>query len=239
MSSVRPRVPRRLALIAVAALLVAPGCGGDEGGEGGDAGAAEPAAITELRFPRGSSVGDGLGGPVTIAQSLRAAARTAGCTVTSTRSAGNDHVDEATYEPPLPPTSGPHDEIPASWGVYDEPVPYPHEVHSLEHGGVAIHLGEGLPDTARDDVVALWREAPPYVLVVPAMPGAAAPQGVTVTSWQRAMRCPAYTPQVREAIEVYRDLYRGRGPEDIQALNPPDGEDPEPAPAMADRRVVR
>lgn len=233
------RVSRPLAAIAAAcALLTAAACG-DGGGGGAEEGGEEPTAITELRFARGTSVGDGLGGSPPIAASLRQAAQAAGCTVRGERSAGADHVADPTYRPPFPPTSGPHLEVPASWGVYDQPVPYGHEVHSLEHGGVVIHLGAQLGDAAREEIVALWRQAPPYVMVVPAMEGAAAPGGVTVTSWQRIMRCDTWGPEVREAVTTFRDLYRGRGPEDIQALNPPEGEDPEPAPAIADRRAVR
>ncbi len=37
-----------------------------------------------------------------------------------------------------PPASGPHDPVPAPWGVNPNPVPRERIVHNLEHGGVAI-----------------------------------------------------------------------------------------------------
>ena len=37
-----------------------------------------------------------------------------------------------------PPTSGPHDPAPTSWGVHDTPVPKEKLVHNMEHGGVLI-----------------------------------------------------------------------------------------------------
>ena len=37
-----------------------------------------------------------------------------------------------------PPTSGPHDPVPTSWGVHDTPVPKEKLVHNMEHGGVLI-----------------------------------------------------------------------------------------------------
>jgi hypothetical protein len=40
--------------------------------------------------------------------------------------------------PSVPPTSGPHNDIPLGAGVYDDPPPVDRVIHSLEHGAVAI-----------------------------------------------------------------------------------------------------
>ncbi|HWO93274.1 MAG TPA: DUF3105 domain-containing protein [Dehalococcoidia bacterium] len=37
-----------------------------------------------------------------------------------------------------PPTSGPHDPVPAPWGVSADPIPKEKILHNLEHGGVAV-----------------------------------------------------------------------------------------------------
>ena len=45
-----------------------------------------------------------------------------------------------------PPTSGPHYEIPAVYGSYTAPLNLAQLVHNLEHGGIYILYGPGVPD---------------------------------------------------------------------------------------------
>ena len=52
-----------------------------------------------------------------------------------------------------PPTSGPHDPVPTSWGVHESPVPKEILVHNLEHGGVLIL--HNCPSNCADVVTAL------------------------------------------------------------------------------------
>ncbi len=47
---------------------------------------------------------------------------------------GSEHAPYGTN----PPTSGPHYEQPAAWGVYANPLPDEQVVHNLEHGGIWI-----------------------------------------------------------------------------------------------------
>jgi hypothetical protein len=193
-------------------------------------------SIDQTRFRRDSSVGEGRGPAPGIAESVRSAATAAGCTVGSFPSAGRTHVQGEVRYPEDPPTSGNHFHVWAEWGMYDRPLPYRFEVHNLEHGGIAIHLGSALPKAAAEWVRSLWRESPAYLLVVPAATRAVPSTGVTVTSWQRSMACRRVTPRTIEAIRAFRDEYRGAGPEGIEAVNSRDTHKVHglPAPATPD-----
>ena len=83
----------------------------------------------------------------------RSALESAGCTLQSYPALANaaDHSDVPTLETKpkwnsSPPTSGPHYGQNAVWGSYDEEVPLVQTVHNLEHGGVVIHYGPGVPE---------------------------------------------------------------------------------------------
>ena len=45
----------------------------------------------------------------------------------------------------VPPTSGPHYEVPVVYGIYDEPVYQAQLVHNLEHGAIAVQYGKDVP----------------------------------------------------------------------------------------------
>jgi hypothetical protein len=80
----------------------------------------------------------------------RAALEAAGCTFSATpalRGAHSITTPEGTSKAwnTTPPTSGPHYEVPAVWGTYDDTVNQAQLVHNLEHGGVAIQYGSGVP----------------------------------------------------------------------------------------------
>lgn len=79
-------------------------------------------------------------------------------------SMGGQHVQigqqHAAYDS-MPPTSGPHWDTPADWGVYHDPVPEERWVHNLEHGGIVIlyNCPQDCPDLiAKLD--ALFKTAP-------------------------------------------------------------------------------
>jgi hypothetical protein len=139
---------------------------------------------------------------------------------------GSLHVlTEPTYRQSNPPTSGLHYPVWADWGFYDKVVPYRFQVHNLEHGGVILHLGTGLSAQQRTQIQNFWRASPAYMLVVPENDSALAPDGVVVTSWQRWMVCkPFDAAKDLAAIAVYRDTYRGTGPEYIPASNSGEGD---------------
>jgi hypothetical protein len=240
-----PRAHLALSAVLASAGLALAGCGGDgPGAAGTTAGAGtptgagaptgtaadaaaflpdlpEPALDDDARVSRPTTVGDGLGGPPDVAPEVRRAANRAGCVVRSFASEGRDHVapDTQVAYGTLPPTSGRHAEEWADWGVYDRPLPFPLEVHNLEHGGVIIHIGSRVPAAARSEIGRLWAESPPFVMVVPGRSTGFPPAGVVVTSWQRWLVCRPYRADMLAAVRAFRDAYRGTGPESAAALN--------------------
>jgi hypothetical protein len=141
------------------------------------------------------------------------------------------------YKVSLPPTSGLHYPVWADWGIYDQPVPFKFQVHNLEHGGVVVHLGSRLSSAARNAIRRLWTAAPAYLLVTPETFPQFPAQGVVVTSWQRWMSCRTWSPRVPAAIAVYRNVYRGTGPEQVPAYDS-GGEAPGlPTPAIPDPKA--
>ena len=187
-------------------------------------------SVDPSKYLQGSSVGFGEGPAPSFTPAVKRAASRAGCRLRADPSAVGIHllvsdivplhVDNPDYSKvPRPPTNGHHRPIWANWGFYQQPVPYAYEVHNLEHGGVAVHLGLRTTRANGTGVVRLWAASPPYVLVVPGLPADVSQRGVTVTSWQRAMICKTWNARTLAAIRAYRDAYRGAGPEQIPSLN--------------------
>jgi hypothetical protein len=65
---------------------------------------------------------------------------------------GNVHIPLGSVSPvaynSTPPTSGPHYENLAAWGIHEQPVRYEHLVHNLEDGGVVVYYQceDGCPE---------------------------------------------------------------------------------------------
>ena len=240
---------RAIALVAGVLLLAGCGSSSGDASSSSESTAAETSAAAETtaattsgqsgltiqsidpsKFLQGSSVGFGEGPAPSFSPAVKRAATRAGCKLRADPSAVGIHllvsdivplhVDNPDYSKvPRPPTNGHHRPIWANWGFYQRPVPYAYEVHNLEHGGVAIHLGLRTTRVNGEKVVRMWADAPPYVLVVPGLPADVPPRGVTVTSWQRALICKSWNARTLAAIRAYRDTYRGAGPEQIPSLN--------------------
>ena len=84
------------------------------------------------------------------AADARAALEGAGCTLSATPALPGVHsITTPTGTSPkwntVPPTSGPHFQVPVVYGVYDEPVNQAQLVHNLEHGAVEIQYGKDVP----------------------------------------------------------------------------------------------
>jgi len=202
-------------------------------------------SIDPSKFMRGSSVGFGEGPAPSIAPAVRRAAKNAGCTLRSDPSAVGIHLLISDIVPlhvqnpdysgvPRPPTNGHHRPIWANWGFYQQPIPYPYEVHNLEHGGIIVHLGIDVRRAAGERVVRMWAASPPFMVVEPGRPADVPPNGATITSWQRAMICKKWNPRVLGAIITYRDTYRGTGPEQVPSLNTGTGAKDLPVPVLPD-----
>jgi hypothetical protein len=107
----------------------------------------------------------------------------------------------------IPPTSGPHDPIPAPCGVYTTPISDPVQVHDLEHGVVLIQYRPGLDPAQVQALEALGRSYPSQVIVAPYP---RLPEAVAATAWTKLLALSsADLPKLRSFIA----LFRGHGPE--------------------------
>lgn len=236
------RLLGRAGLVALAAALTLglAACGGDgDGTNSTSTGAAptpqqtdftddrsglvepEPARDSAGRVPRGSSVTYN-DPPPPIAAAVTAAAQGAKCTATSFASEAEpqSHIEgESAATLTVPPLSGAHNEYWADWGVYDKPVPYKHQLHNLEHGGVIIHYGTEVPVEGVNALRTLWAKKPAFAIVVPDTHKDFPKDAVVVGSQQRWLVCKPFTPVQISAVEAFVDEYRGRGPEAVAAKN--------------------
>jgi hypothetical protein len=80
-----------------------------------------------------------------------------------------EHLDspdaKVTYNS-FPPSSGPHYQSPAPWGLYPDPIKQTILVHNLEHGGIIIQYGD-VGKAAIDKLNAFYRDDPYGLVVAP------------------------------------------------------------------------
>ena len=117
------------------------------------------AALALFAFGR-----EGSGSPESASGAL-AGAR---CTIRSFPALDRGHVET----PPknynsFPPSSGPHSPAPAPWNAYDEQVQQFILVHNLEHGGVIVQYGSGIPDSDVEQILEWYRDDPNGIVVAP------------------------------------------------------------------------
>jgi hypothetical protein len=84
----------------------------------------------------------------------------------------------------FPPSSGPHYQQPAPWGIYVEPIKQTILVHNLEHGGIVIQYGNVGSDAVKK--LTSFYQGDPYGLVVAPFPKLG--KKFALTSWNE----PAY-----------------------------------------------
>jgi hypothetical protein len=66
----------------------------------------------------------------------------------------------------FPPSSGPHYQSPAPWGIYEDPVKQTILVHNLEHGGIIIQYGDVGEQTVKD-IQSFYQDDPNGLVVSP------------------------------------------------------------------------
>ena len=199
-----------LVIVVVAVVLLAGG-GGASGGGGDD--------------PDTSVLPDGGSVPERKIDELAPAAKAAGCTLQSFKGKSREHtdnVDEKIKYDSNPPTEGKHFATPAEDGAYDK-APDPKElVHTMEHGRVVIWFKTSLPEDQRADLKALFDEDS-YQMVLTPDPTKMT-YAVAATAWSREpvpngtgrlLSCPKMDDKAMDAIQAFRDEYRGNGPEAI------------------------
>ncbi len=124
---------------------------------------------------------------------------------------GRNHVSENTevkYNS-NPPTSGPHSEISANWGIYEEPIKDSRAVHALEHGGIWITY-KNLPKEDIDKLKNLADKHPTSSILSPREEN---DSNIAVVSWGRIMKFDKLTEEVLSKIELFINSNINNSPE--------------------------
>lgn len=167
----------------------------------------------------------------------RAALEKAGCTLEVAPAQEGEHsVVEltATSNPKWntdPPTSGPHNDQPAVYGFYEEPVPLAQTIHNLEHGAIVVHFGDKVPE-AEIERLRAWYTDDPNGIVVARLDKLGNRIALSAWTTDEALtgdeagsgegylaKCPRFD---EEAFSTFRDEHRYQGPERFpeDALHP-------------------
>lgn len=126
----------------------------------------------------------------------------------STSTQGNQHLasieeQHISYDT-SPPTSGPHLNQKAPWGVSDEQIVDELQVHNLEDGGVIVHYdSERTDETTKSILVGLVNRYADKVILEP-YAGLETP--IVLTAWGRIDRIEAFD---EERITSFIAAYRG------------------------------
>ncbi len=198
------------------------------GGGGGSSGGTPPGAhiVTSLQYGGGQTFGakpdprTGTPPPPVRDANLAAAARKAGCTLElNLPDEGNNHVSGRVTYHTNPPTSGNHNPVPQADGAYVTHPQPEHLVHSLEHGRVEVQYAPSLPEKDQLALLGVFQDSPGGMLL---FPNPDMPYAVAATAWTKLLGCKRYEGQATlDAIQDFRDEFRGRGPEAVSYPNLP------------------
>lgn len=134
----------------------------------------------------------------------------AGCTTRKLPDQGAGHTETLPagfkYNS-TPATSGPHHPQWAVWNLYESPLDEINVVHNLEHGGMVVQYGDGVPEGTAAKLAEWYRDDPNGVLVAP-RPSLG--DRIALTAWTQLAMCPRFD---EDALNEFRDAYRGQGPE--------------------------
>jgi hypothetical protein len=175
--------------------VVALASGGGSGGPGS----------ASAGFPSAGSL------PARKETDLDAAAKAAGCTLKTLKSEGRGHTTNAVKYKSEPPTSGPHNPVPAHDNAYTKNPGDTHLVHALEHGRVIFWFKPDAPPAVRGALKKLYDEDKALVILTPN--DQPMPYEVAATAWTQLLGCPKYNDRVPDALRAFRDAYRLKGPE--------------------------
>jgi hypothetical protein len=143
----------------------------------------------------------------------------AGCVYHVYPSEGRSHVTSLSAKvkyKTFPPTSGAHYYTPAIWNSYTRPLVLVQEVHNLEHGGIIIQYGDKVPQATIQKLGAFYSSSPNAMLLAP-LPKLGSK--IALTAWQHLASCSGFD---QKAFALFRDAFRGQGPEryPVSALTP-------------------
>ncbi len=142
-----------------------------------------------------------------------------------------DKVDWNTF----PPAGGQHYGFWAVWGFYTDPVNPKQVVHNEEHGGVVLWWGPKVPKSEVEQLRSFYNSSPNSMFGTPlrTLNGRNLGSKIAISAWTGDPRtyqvsnwgyehlavCPRFD---RHAFTVFRNAYRGHGPEGIPtSLNNP------------------
>jgi Protein of unknown function (DUF3105) len=141
----------------------------------------------------------------------------------------NEHTGSTVNYESQPPVSGPHAAQPGPCGVFSEPIPNETQVHSLEHGVIALQYNPA--DVPIEEIRTLESIVSEYDSHVYSAPYPDMPQPIAITSWTRMMTLDTVDASaIRKYIEEFRDNGPEGGKECDNSGNDP-FEPPEPTPA--------
>jgi hypothetical protein len=151
---------------------------------------------------------------------LAANATAAGCTYKTFKSEGRDHTSAKVKYKTNPPTSGPHNPVPAQDGIYppgNEPAPE-NWVHSLEHGRVLFQYKPGTPAADVNKLRALVQEkvngsAGYHALLF--QNNTSMPSQFALVAWTRSLTCDKLTTKSLDVMRQFRKAFTDKGPEFI------------------------
>ncbi len=166
----------------------------------------------------------------------RATLEAAGCTLEVVPAQAGEHTAELTAasDPKWntdPPTSGPHNEQPAVWGSYEDPVPLAQSIHNLEHGGIVVHYGDDVPEQEVEKIRTWYADDPNGLIVAPLDK---LDDKIALSAWTTKAELAGDSPDKGQgflakctrfdegAFSKFRDAHRYKGPERFpeDALHP-------------------
>jgi hypothetical protein len=151
--------------------------------------------------------------PKRAVDQARAAAADAHCTLTSFPTEGREHTEGKVHYRTNPPTSGPHNPVPAPDRVYATAPPPENYVHSLEHGRIELQYRPDAPPAVRAALLGVYREFTHHVLLFPNNTGM--DYEVAATAWKHRLGCVHFNDRVPDALRRFRDAYRDHAPEQV------------------------
>ncbi len=198
-------------VIVVVAVVLLAGGGGASGGGGDD--------------PDTSVLPDGGSVPERKIEELAPAAKAANCTLQSFKGKSREHTDDINEKVQYdsnPPTEGKHFAVPAQDGAYDKAPDVKELVHALEHGRIVIWFKKSLPEDQRADLKALFDDDSYQMLLTPdptkmkyAVAASVWLREPTPNGTGRLLGCTKLSDEAIDALQAFRDEYRGNGPEAV------------------------
>ncbi|MGH3136799.1 MAG: DUF3105 domain-containing protein [Gaiellaceae bacterium] len=118
-----------------------------------------------------AAVGRG-GGGSSNAVSVRADLEAAGCTFETVKALPGEHsvADPGGVSGEWntdPPTNGPHYQVAAIFGIYNDELEPARVVHNLEHGGIFILYGDGVPASTVKELEAFYDDHKTGTIMAP------------------------------------------------------------------------